>query len=59
MKYTPIFIPVLLILALIAVRLYRPSPISNVGAAPKAAITCEASSGCRQEYDDVLASDSA
>jgi hypothetical protein len=26
MKYTPIFVPLLLILALVAVRLYRPPP---------------------------------
>ncbi len=46
-KYTLIFVPVILILALIAVRLYRPPPATDAGAAPKAAITCEPSPGCR------------
>jgi hypothetical protein len=46
MKYTPIFVPLLLILALIAVRLYRP-PASEVAVgAPRAAIVCDGTA-CR------------
>jgi hypothetical protein len=40
MKYTPIFVPLLLILALIAVRLYRP-PSELAVVAPKALIVCD------------------
>jgi hypothetical protein len=41
MKYTPIFVPLLLILALVAVRLYRPPPSEVAVATPKAAIVCD------------------
>jgi hypothetical protein len=40
MNYVPIFIPVLLALALIAVTLYRPPPAERSSAAPKAAMVC-------------------
>jgi hypothetical protein len=43
MKYVPIWVPVILILGVVAVRLYRPPP---VGAA-RAPIACEPSSTCR------------
>jgi hypothetical protein len=46
-KYTPIFVPVILILGLIAVSLYRPPPAGYAGSAPKAAAVCDAPSGCR------------
>lgn len=46
MKYTPIFVPLLLILALIAVRLYRPPPSEIAVAAPRAAIACDGAA-CR------------
>jgi hypothetical protein len=46
MKYTPIFVPLLLILALIAVRIYRPPPSEVSVAASKAAIVCDGTA-CR------------
>jgi len=43
MKYTPVFVPLFLVLALIAVRIYRP-PLSEIkAAAPRAAIACDGS----------------
>jgi hypothetical protein len=46
MKYTPVFVPLFLVLALIAVRIYRP-PLSEIkAAAPGAAIACDGSA-CR------------
>jgi hypothetical protein len=41
MKYTPIFVPLLMILAFIAVSLYRPPPNEIAVAAPKVAIVCD------------------
>jgi hypothetical protein len=46
MKYTPIFVPLLLILALVAVRLYQPPPSEVAVATPKAAIVCDGNA-CR------------
>jgi len=40
MNYVPVFIPVLLILALIVVTIYRPGPASD-GLLQKASIVCE------------------
>ena len=47
MKYAPIFVPALLILALIAVRVYRPPHVAEMGVDAKGMIACEASSSCR------------
>jgi hypothetical protein len=47
MKYTPIFVPVILILGLIAVRLFRPPPVEHTGTAPMPAVACEAPASCR------------
>jgi hypothetical protein len=46
MKYTPLFVPLLLILALIAVRIYRPPPSEVAVAAPRAVIVCDGTA-CR------------
>jgi hypothetical protein len=47
MKYVPIFVPVILILALIAVRLHRPPQAADAGVNVKGVNACEASSSCR------------
>ena len=44
MKYVPIWVPVILILGLVGVRLYHPLPVGDVVGAPSAPIICEASS---------------
>jgi hypothetical protein len=41
MKYVPIWVPVILILGLIAVRLYRPLPVGDGAGASGAATICE------------------
>ena len=46
MKYTPIFVQLLLILALVAVRLYRPPPSEVAVATPRAALVCDGTA-CR------------
>jgi hypothetical protein len=47
MKYVPIWVPVILILGLVAVRLYRPPPVGGAAGASRAPIACEPSSTCR------------
>jgi hypothetical protein len=47
MKYVPIWVPVILILGLVAVRLYRPPPVGDAAGASRAQIACEPSSTCR------------
>jgi hypothetical protein len=47
MKYVPIWVPVILILGLVGVRLYRPPPVGDAAGPPTAPIICEASSNCR------------
>jgi hypothetical protein len=44
MKYLPIWMPVILILSMMAVPFYRPPPVACVS---RAAITCEPSSNRR------------
>jgi hypothetical protein len=46
MKYTPIFVPLLLILALVAMRIHRPPPSEVAVVAPRAAIVCDGTA-CR------------
>jgi hypothetical protein len=41
MNYVPAFIPVLLILALMAVTLYRPSSAYEISFLPKASVVCD------------------
>ena len=47
MKYVPIWVPAILILGLVGVRLYHPLPVGDVAGAPSAPVMCEASSNCR------------
>ena len=47
MKYLPIWMPVILILSMMAVRFYRPPPAADVACVSRAAITCEPSSNRR------------
>ncbi len=41
MKYVPIWVPVILILGLVAVRLYRPLPVGDGAGARGAATICD------------------
>jgi hypothetical protein len=47
MKYVPIWVPVILILGLVGVGLYRPLPVDDADGAHRAPIICETSSNCR------------